>query len=656
MWLINTETLEREYVESPKPKSYAILSHTWESDGSEVSFAQFGDLRTAKALPGFTKIQRTTVIARERGLAHAWVDTVCIDKSSSAELSEAINSMYRWYSLAAVCLAYLSDLPSAARVANFYPEAGADDVRRLQGTYFKMCRWFTRGWTLQELLAPAELEFYDSGWSLYGDKRALVAEVADLTHIRPDVLRGETRPQGVSVACRMSWAAGRETRRPEDRAYCLLGLFDIHMALLYGEGERAFVRLQEEICRQSTDLSLFAWKAVQKKPAASLVAQEFRGILASSPAEFRHCGSFTAFQGGQAQYQGEFAITNRGLRLDQMPLYQNPDGGILMCLDCIDQDASTQGPLALRLTKVANTYVRSHAHDLFDLTCSIRLGGGGGVFDESRRAPYADRIYISRVLTPEDSALLQKRSLRVRVREDAMAEKDVGFDIVAVTPREWWDPLQKLFFLDQRDFVCAFYVEVKGSAWQNVYTEKFVLVCGIGDVVAGCGLSGHCGEMTFDGFSVSGRRGDVNSHSPVPGPLDSHSQSQPHPTKTNCHRLATLVRGDRLTRLEGQLELRLLLEKMSASAGAGGGVGFGTTSAMMAGFLQNTPATVRGRHFIGYLDGELDPDSDGLGYSLEIRFELGHTGVRGRESTSRLRSFTSRDTVLSTETGYSFSS
>ncbi|KAH9986437.1 heterokaryon incompatibility protein-domain-containing protein [Xylariaceae sp. FL0662B] len=301
MWLINTETLEREYVENPAKSSYAILSHTWEDE--EVSFEQFKDLRAARARAGFAKIQRTATLARSRSLKYAWVDTCCIDKSSSAEVSEAINSMFRWYADAAVCFAYLSDLPSAARVANFYPEAGPDEVKRLQATYFKMCRWFTRGWTLQELLAPPAVEFYDAGWDLHGTRLALEPEISDLTHVRPDVLRAGADGgaaaclRSVSVACRLSWAAGRQTARPEDQAYCLLGLFDVNVIPLYGEGaHKAFLRLQEEICRQSTDLSLFAWKA-EPSPAASLVAREFRGVLASSPAEFKHCGSFIAFQG-----------------------------------------------------------------------------------------------------------------------------------------------------------------------------------------------------------------------------------------------------------------------------------------------------------------------------------------------------------------------
>src|ERR1700753_3096180 len=133
MWLINTTTLELEFFVNPEKSSYAVLSHTW-GDG-EVLFQEFQNLNTAKSKDGFSKIVRTCEISRQRGLRYAWVDTCCIDKSSSAELSEAINSMFDWYKNSAVCLTYLEDLPG--------------DIEFEQG--LPCCRWLTRGWTLQEL-------------------------------------------------------------------------------------------------------------------------------------------------------------------------------------------------------------------------------------------------------------------------------------------------------------------------------------------------------------------------------------------------------------------------------------------------------------------------------------------------------------------------
>ncbi|RYP01527.1 hypothetical protein DL764_006193 [Monosporascus ibericus] len=167
----------------------------------------------------------------------------CIDKASSAELTEAINSMFRWYRNAEICYAYLSDIPSAKRIH-----------QKLERS-----RWFTRGWTLQELIAPAEVVFYSMDWDHVGTKSELSASISSITKIDASFLDSKNL-MSASVAQRMSWAAHRETSRPEDIAYCLLGIFDINMPLIYGEGMKAFQRLQEEIIESyPMDYSFFAW-------------------------------------------------------------------------------------------------------------------------------------------------------------------------------------------------------------------------------------------------------------------------------------------------------------------------------------------------------------------------------------------------------------
>ncbi|KAI1748032.1 heterokaryon incompatibility protein-domain-containing protein [Xylaria castorea] len=173
MWLINAETYVLENITNPQKGSYAILSHTW--DDEEVSFQQYHNMAEAMKLKGFKKIDMTVQLAREKGLKYAWVDTCCIDKSSSAELSEAINSMFKWYSDAAVCLAFLSDLSNAEipylLSAYLSEEDSFKDFEQLEGLQKSARhllirrRWFFRGWTLQELIAPEIVEFYDdSGW------------------------------------------------------------------------------------------------------------------------------------------------------------------------------------------------------------------------------------------------------------------------------------------------------------------------------------------------------------------------------------------------------------------------------------------------------------------------------------------------------------
>ncbi|PWY67807.1 HET-domain-containing protein, partial [Aspergillus eucalypticola CBS 122712] len=216
---------------------YAILSHTWEE--GEVLFEDIGK-GTASTKPGYKKIEYTAQQALRDGLEYIWVDTCCINKESSAELSESINSMFRWYQQAQVCYAYLADLDG--------------DINEMVS-----CRWFTRGFTLQELIAPSNVVFFSRSWVSLGSKMDLCDAISDITGIGLEYLCQYRELECASIAQRMSWAATRQTSRPEDIAYCLLGIFSVNMPLLYGEGARAFIRLEEEIMRKSADQSLFAW-------------------------------------------------------------------------------------------------------------------------------------------------------------------------------------------------------------------------------------------------------------------------------------------------------------------------------------------------------------------------------------------------------------
>ncbi|GAB1321008.1 HET-domain-containing protein [Madurella fahalii] len=239
MRLLNTRTLELdEFFDRAIPK-YAILSHTWEK--REVVFRDMADLGKARVKACFAKIEGACALAASQGYDYVWIDTCCIDKSSSAELSEAINSMWAWYRDSAVCYAYLSDVEKPADLGG--------------------SRWFTRGWTLQELIAPSRVEFYSKTWDYLGEKQdsSLITTVFQASRVDECVLAGVIRPQYVSVAKRMYWASRRATTRKEDEAYCLMGLFDVNMPLLYGEGSRAFMRLQNEITKITSDQSILAW-------------------------------------------------------------------------------------------------------------------------------------------------------------------------------------------------------------------------------------------------------------------------------------------------------------------------------------------------------------------------------------------------------------
>ncbi|KAF4453124.1 hypothetical protein F53441_4121 [Fusarium austroafricanum] len=282
MRLINTHTLAfKELYRSNLPK-YAILSHTWGPE--EVTFQDWADRETLKEKAGFKKIVEMCEQAKSDGYLYAWVDTNCIDKSSSAELTEAINSMFTWYRQADICYAYLSDVPT------FKPLSYAKE--------FRQSRWFKRGWTLQELLAPEQVIFYAADWSRIGTKATLVRDIAAASGISIKYLCPEkttlAASQGdwavglgtlchkASVAERMSWLSRRETTRLEDMAYCMLGIFGISMPLLYGEGPRAFLRLQEEILKSSDDHSLFCWSWTIGPIQSSLLSPRPHSFLEAS--------------------------------------------------------------------------------------------------------------------------------------------------------------------------------------------------------------------------------------------------------------------------------------------------------------------------------------------------------------------------------------
>lgn len=218
---------------------YAILSHTWGEDDEEVSFADLTQ-RLGHSKVGYNKLRFCGKQAANDGLHYFWVDTCCIDKSSSADLSKAITSMFRWYGGAVKCYVYLGDVSTRSF------ESTNTSARSWEPA-FRSSRWFKRGWTLQELLAPRSVEFFDSDGTRLGDKESLEQVLHEITKIPPRALRNAPL-DNFSVDERMVWAEDRETKHREDKAYSLLGLFGVSMLPMYGEGvDRAFARLQKEI-------------------------------------------------------------------------------------------------------------------------------------------------------------------------------------------------------------------------------------------------------------------------------------------------------------------------------------------------------------------------------------------------------------------------
>ncbi|TFK81378.1 HET-domain-containing protein [Polyporus arcularius HHB13444] len=288
MWLLRTDRAELRYFARPPPK-YAILSHVW--GAQEQSFQDLqaihspsGLLDDNPRLRASAKIRGCCVYAESQGFEWVWIDTCCIDKTSSAELSEAINSMYHWYAAATVCYAYLEDVT-------------AEDENAPDTQVWKS-KWFTRGWTLQELLASRDVHFLASQWRYLGSKEVLATLLEQITGIDVDVLTFARPITSVPVYKRMSWASRRETTRVEDEAYSLMGMFDVNMPTIYGEGRRAFRRLQEEIMKNSPDHSLFAWgpsisfpgQLLWEVPSDSSAHRRrsvhYGNLLANSPADF----------------------------------------------------------------------------------------------------------------------------------------------------------------------------------------------------------------------------------------------------------------------------------------------------------------------------------------------------------------------------------
>ncbi|KAI0550043.1 heterokaryon incompatibility protein-domain-containing protein [Xylaria curta] len=343
MWLINCQKLTLVEVGSPVGIKYAILSHAWE-DGEEVQFDEFEN-RTAIKKRGWEKIRKLCQLAKDEGYQFAWCDTCCINKASSAELTEAINSMFSWYATADICYVYLADYDHSS-----------------PNSELSASKWFTRGWTLQELIAPAELRFYDASWITIGLKATLSKEISDITSIEEHILLAskdrdlEAVLSQVPIAARMAWAARRETTRIEDIAYCLLGIFGVNLPLLYGEGERAFIRLQEEIVKNNNDLSLFAWRSSEGGPLGS-----YCGVFARRPKDFLCSGGIVT--ASNIMYNSDFAISNKGVKIEMDLSYSNEVGLhvlFLNCHDCVGEVAY----LGIMLKhQGANIFARARPHE-----------------------------------------------------------------------------------------------------------------------------------------------------------------------------------------------------------------------------------------------------------------------------------------------------
>ena len=314
----------------------------------ELVFADVENVASTAHKPGWAKVNQARDQAQRDGLAWIWIDTCCIDKRSSAELSEAINSMFRWYGAATRCYVHLADLPANSIVATT-DKRDAVTIQTLTG-----CRWFHRSWTLQEMIAPlpSSITFFDSVWTAVGSMLTLAKTVSQITGVSENVLsrgRHSTARLSIgacSVAQRLSWAATRKSSRKEDAAYSLFGLFDISLSIRYGEGDRAFVRLQEAIMRANPyDYSIFAWTRVHGSRSESR-------LLAPSPERFKDCRNMSTLED---KHTRPFMVVAHGVIMEVPILTVSKTMGhtVMAVLPCRKQDRHCAEAISLMLYKTS---------------------------------------------------------------------------------------------------------------------------------------------------------------------------------------------------------------------------------------------------------------------------------------------------------------
>ena len=403
-------------------KKYAILSHRWEEP--EVTYQDISSLADLANYPvddvkakSYEKILRACSQALADECSYIWIDTCCIDKTNSAELSEAINSMFAWYKSAHICYAYLFDVKDL------------DDP----GQPFSRSKWFERGWTLQELIAPERVIFYSKEWVQIGTRAGLSEPISRITGIDDAILtRRSNYAEQMTIAKRMSWAANRVTFKIEDRAYSLLGLFGVNMPVIYGEGENAFIRLQHEIMKISNDSTIFAWRSASEVGRTS-------GLLASSPDDFKGsselvCVSYDRFADcfGIADPRPAYTITNNGIQI-QLPLIRSDNSRaaglerFVACLPCSypRKDWERYQFYGIRLQKSARRtldrqYVRTDLHQTFKVTMPLSRQSGS----RPSRFTVSEDIFVKEDdssifdilgIAPAISSVWSPQSLRARI-------------------------------------------------------------------------------------------------------------------------------------------------------------------------------------------------------------------------------------------------
>ncbi|KAK4962836.1 hypothetical protein LTR10_000463 [Elasticomyces elasticus] len=390
--LINVESLRLEQFSTITVPAYAILSHRWSAD--EVLFSDW-HCSKKESKTGWAKIKGACRKAQQDRIPYLWVDTCCIDKSSSSELNEALNSMFAYYRNARVCYVYLFDVPDSCVLRDKDYPFGTGSLLHRTFTAMQGSQWFTRGWTLQELLAPSKVLFFSAGWEKLGQLDEMAKIISIITRIDISALDHSKAISAYSYAQRLSWAARRQTTRQEDEAYCLLGILDTSLEIKYGVGLGAFYELQRKLLESGTgDDSLFAWT-----PRHHLSKNRF---FATCPADFEEAGDIVCLRPSPMASHYYFRSDGIGARVGLCEWEEPLQGWTVMIvlLNCVRLSNQDQ-LLALCLQAIPEL----HNHARSD------LDGSGQISVRSlRRVVSVDRRYMA-------SATLQNVTFAIRAMD-----------------------------------------------------------------------------------------------------------------------------------------------------------------------------------------------------------------------------------------------
>ena len=367
--------------------------------------------------------------------------------------------MFSWYAGCHVCYAYLADFEAS---------------RLIKGGGISGSRWFSRGWTLQELIAPALVRFYDKSWESVGTKASLSRSIASSTGIGEDTLCVSPgvlteHLNDIPIAVKMSWAADRETSRIEDTAYCLLGLFGINLPLLYGEGERSFIRLQEEIVRNSNDLSLLAWRLPQDTIYSTSHSANYCGVFAPHPQRFRDSQNIK--RRSDLKFVPDFTNTNKGLKIQSELYYDRLQGLHVLELNSYSLMHSKRLGILLK-HHGAGVFVRAKPENFAFLENDI------GVKNPTVTFAGQKTLFLSKIIASKLSQRLDRIPLDSFV---VPTLKNGNYHLVAAKPEALWDSVNETYVVDGLYDFLGFH---QYAAWKkpdrNVHLEPFVVLFGRG--------------------------------------------------------------------------------------------------------------------------------------------------------------------------------